>query len=77
MSSIGTGSAEPGIVTPCNRICVVHPQTGLCGGCGRSLAEIAGWSSFSHAERAQVMTQLPARLAAMNGGGVIAARAQR
>jgi hypothetical protein len=54
---------------------VVHPQTGLCSGCGRSIAEIAGWSGFSHAERAGVMTQLPARLAAMNGGGGVAARA--
>ncbi|MFZ0425299.1 MAG: DUF1289 domain-containing protein [Xanthobacteraceae bacterium] len=75
MSATGTGSPEPGIITPCNRICVVHPQTGLCSGCGRSIAEIAGWSGFSHAERAGVMTQLPARLAAMNGGGGVAARA--
>jgi predicted Fe-S protein YdhL (DUF1289 family) len=73
MSAIRTGTAEPGIVTPCNRICVVHPQTGLCSGCGRSIEEIGGWSGFSDAESAHVMAKLPARLAAMNG--VIAARA--
>jgi uncharacterized protein len=73
MSAILTGSADPAIVTPCNRICVVHPQTGLCTGCGRSIDEIAGWSGFSDAERAHVMTQLPSRLGAMNG--VLAARA--
>jgi predicted Fe-S protein YdhL (DUF1289 family) len=76
MSAIETGSAEPGMVTPCNRICVVHPQTGLCTGCGRSIEEIAGWSGFSDADRARIMTKLPARLAAMNGG-VIAAHALR
>jgi hypothetical protein len=75
MSAIGTGTAEPRIVTPCNRICVVHPQTGLCTGCGRSIKEIAGWSGFSDAERGRVMTTLPARLAAMNDGGAVAARA--
>jgi hypothetical protein len=76
MSAIGTGSAEPGIGTPCSRICVVHPQTGLCSGCGRSIAEIAGWSGFSDAERTRIMTKLPARLATMNSG-VIAAHALR
>ena len=73
MSAIGTGSTEPAIVTPCNRICVVDPRTGLCTGCGRSLDEIACWSGYSDAERTRVMTQLPVRLAAMNGA--VSARA--
>lgn len=73
MSAIGTGSTEPAIATPCNRICMVDPQSGLCTGCGRSLDEIARWSGYSDAERTRVMTQLPARLAAMNGA--VAARA--
>jgi predicted Fe-S protein YdhL (DUF1289 family) len=32
-------------------------------GCGRSLAEIAGWTSLSDAERRRIMDELPARLA--------------
>jgi predicted Fe-S protein YdhL (DUF1289 family) len=75
MPAIETRSAEPCTVTPCNRVCVVHPRTRLCIGCGRSLEEIADWIAFSDAERADIMAQLPARLAAINGSGAIAARA--
>jgi hypothetical protein len=60
-------SAETSIETPCNRVCVVHPSLGLCIGCGRSLDEIGRWSEFAPAERAQVMAQLPSRLAALSG----------
>jgi predicted Fe-S protein YdhL (DUF1289 family) len=55
------------IETPCIRVCTVHPVLRLCSGCGRTLDEIAGWIALSSAERARIMTQLPARLAAMNG----------
>jgi uncharacterized protein len=55
------------IETPCIRVCTVHPALRLCAGCGRTLDEIAGWIGLSSAERARIMTQLPARLAAMNG----------
>jgi hypothetical protein len=58
-------SDETGIETPCTRVCVVHPTLGLCIGCGRSLDEIAHWIDFGAAERARIMTQLAARLAAM------------
>jgi uncharacterized protein len=53
------------IETPCNRTCVLHPASRLCVGCGRSLDEIACWIELSDRERAQIMAQLPARLAAM------------
>ena len=59
-------SAETGTETPCTRICVVHPTLALCIGCGRSLDEIARWIDFDAAQRARVMAQLPARLAAMS-----------
>jgi hypothetical protein len=60
-------SAETSIETPCNRVCVVHPRLGLCIGCGRSLEEIGRWSDFAPGERARIMAQLPARLAALSG----------
>jgi uncharacterized protein len=60
-------AAETSMSSPCNRICVVHPASRMCIGCGRSLDEIAGWIALSETERRQIMVQLPARLAAMNG----------
>ena len=50
--------------TPCRRLCVLDPRTGLCEGCGRSRAEIAAWGSLSERERRAVMAVLPARLKA-------------
>lgn len=48
--------------TPCVHICVIDPASGLCEGCGRTLAEIAQWSSLSEAERQAIMELLPERL---------------
>jgi predicted Fe-S protein YdhL (DUF1289 family) len=62
--------SETSISSPCNRICVVHPASRICIGCGRSLDEIAGWIALSEAERLAIMAQLPARLAALNAGKV-------
>ena len=53
----------PPISTPCIKVCAVSGQTGLCIGCGRTLAEIAGWGGLSEQERQQIMAALPARLA--------------
>jgi len=53
------------MISPCEKICVVDPASGLCQGCGRSLTEIGGWMSYSDAERARVMAELPKRLDAM------------
>jgi uncharacterized protein len=58
---------ETGIETPCTLVCVVHPASRFCVGCGRSLEEIAGWIAFTDRERAGIMAQLPQRLAAMRG----------
>ena len=53
------------IESPCNLICTVDPVSGLCLGCGRSLAEIGGWIGCSAEERARIMAELPQRLAAL------------
>lgn len=50
--------------SPCTRLCVVDPATAHCRGCGRSLAEIAAWSSLSEPERIAIMAALPHRRAA-------------
>ncbi|HEY2836140.1 MAG TPA: DUF1289 domain-containing protein [Rhizomicrobium sp.] len=49
--------------TPCLKICIYEPGAGLCLGCGRTLAEIAGWTALNDAERRRIMAELPARLA--------------
>ncbi|MEO8651770.1 MAG: DUF1289 domain-containing protein [Hyphomicrobiaceae bacterium] len=48
--------------SPCIQVCVVDVKSGLCSGCGRTLAEIASWSSLTPAERLKIMDGLPTRL---------------
>lgn len=50
--------------SPCIRLCILDPVTGLCEGCGRTGAEIAAWGALSEAERLRIMATLPTRLAA-------------
>jgi predicted Fe-S protein YdhL (DUF1289 family) len=38
-------------------------ESGLCLGCFRTLAEIAGWARLSEAAREEIMGGLPARRA--------------
>jgi predicted Fe-S protein YdhL (DUF1289 family) len=54
------------IETPCEKICLLDPPTGLCRGCGRSLAEIERWTAYSDDERTRIMAELPRRLVSMN-----------
>jgi uncharacterized protein len=56
----------PAMETPCEKICILDPPSGLCRGCGRSLAEIGRWTTYSDGERVRVMAELPKRLEAMN-----------
>jgi predicted Fe-S protein YdhL (DUF1289 family) len=55
---------RPVIESPCNRVCTLDPDTDLCLGCGRSLAEITAWTRMSDAERAQVIADCGRRLQA-------------
>jgi predicted Fe-S protein YdhL (DUF1289 family) len=53
------------ITSPCVKICVVDPETGLCIGCARTRAEIAGWIGMDDAGRREVMGQLAERMASL------------
>jgi uncharacterized protein len=55
-------ASEP-LSTPCIKVCAVSGLSGLCIGCGRTLAEIASWGGLDEAERQAIMAELPARLA--------------
>jgi uncharacterized protein len=61
---------EADVKTPCNRICALHPVSGVRMGCGRSVAEIAGWLGFDHKKREAIMARLPMRFAAMTGANI-------
>lgn len=52
------------MISPCVRLCTLDPDSGLCVGCGRMLAEIGRWSRYSDDERRAIMDTLPARLSA-------------
>jgi predicted Fe-S protein YdhL (DUF1289 family) len=54
---------RPIILTPCIKLCAVSGASGLCIGCGRTLAEIAGWGGMDEAQRRAIMAELPKRLA--------------
>jgi predicted Fe-S protein YdhL (DUF1289 family) len=52
------------IESPCVKICTLDARSAVCLGCGRTIDEIARWGAMRTAERARVMAELPARLAA-------------
>lgn len=58
------------VKTPCIKVCVVDPLSGLCIGCGRSLQEIGSWISMSAERRASIMAALPVRLKTLRAKGV-------
>lgn len=53
--------------TPCVNICTLNAALGVCEGCGRTLAEIAGWARMTSAERRAIMATLPERLLRLSG----------
>jgi uncharacterized protein len=54
----------PAASSPCVKICVVDPLSGLCVGCGRTVAQISLWPEMTEADRLAVMAELPAHLRA-------------
>ena len=53
----------PPMETPCVNICTIDQKSRLCCGCGRSIDEIARWSSMTSLERRRIMAELPGRVA--------------
>jgi uncharacterized protein len=60
--------------SPCVQVCSIDGPTGLCVGCGRTLAEIGRWAAMTPQERRRVMDDLPARLAAADLPSPVARR---
>jgi predicted Fe-S protein YdhL (DUF1289 family) len=49
-------------VSPCNKICQIHPERGWCIGCGRTLAEIAAWGGASDVDRVLIVSAAARRV---------------
>ena len=60
--------SEGPVETPCVDICEIDRASGLCRGCGRTIAEISGWVSMSGEERRRIMGELAARKATLVKG---------
>ncbi len=54
------------IPSPCVALCRIDPASDLCVGCGRTLDEIARWSTGTEMWRAGVIAGLGERLAAVS-----------
>ena len=66
--------------SPCIRVCLLHPQAGLCIGCLRSGEEIARWPRMSAEARRALLAEFPARraeIAPRRRGGRARTRAKR
>jgi len=53
-------SREPDVASPCRQQCQLDTSGTHCTGCQRTLAEIAGWSRYSNAEKRAVWARLMA-----------------
>ncbi|MGD0641587.1 MAG: DUF1289 domain-containing protein [Roseiarcus sp.] len=56
--------SDPPPASPCVKICVVDPVSGLCVGCGRTVAEITMWGELDAAEQRAIVAGLERRLKA-------------
>jgi predicted Fe-S protein YdhL (DUF1289 family) len=64
----------PAPLTPCIKVCVVDPLSGLCVGCGRTVAEISVWPELADEARRAIMSGLPERMAATRSRGARSGR---
>ena len=63
--------------SPCTKVCVLDPVTGLCIGCGRTGAEIGHWLGLSVEQRKTIMASLPERLQSMTSRATRSAATQQ
>ena len=56
------------IVSPCISVCKLDAGSGLCNGCWRTRAEIAGWRSMDNDARREVLERLHERRLAAGVG---------
>ena len=47
-------AADENIPSPCISVCRMHPDTGWCEGCFRSIPEISAWSRATDADKRRI-----------------------
>jgi predicted Fe-S protein YdhL (DUF1289 family) len=52
------------VSSPCNGICRIDTDSGLCEGCARSMDEIATWGSSSEERREEILRLVHERMGA-------------
>jgi uncharacterized protein len=65
------------VESPCIKVCVMDPISNFCIGCGRTIAEIAGWGGLSDPVKRSVVDALPERMKAMTSRQVRGQRSSR
>jgi hypothetical protein len=69
-------SSPPSVASPCVAICTLDPETSLCRGCYRTLAEIGGWFAFSVEQKLDVLRALAERRRRLDAAAAEATRAK-
>jgi len=47
--------------SPCNAICTIDPESGLCVGCRRTQSEIPNWLSYTNRQKKNILKDLKVR----------------
>lgn len=55
------------VPSPCINVCRMHPETGLCEGCFRTIEEIVAWGSASEETKRAVWVEIRRRQDAVFG----------
>lgn len=56
------GAGGPNVPSPCVSVCAMDAASGWCGGCLRTIDEIAAWSVMDDAQKRQVWQLIGQRL---------------
>ena len=49
------------VKSPCNELCLIDEDTGLCLGCLRTSEEIAEWGGYSNEQKLSVLNEIKNR----------------
>lgn len=56
------------VPSPCVNVCRMDPTSGLCGGCFRTLEEIAAWAAATNAHKRLILAAIAQRRARLGAG---------
>jgi len=49
------------VKSPCNELCLIDEETGLCTGCLRTCDEIALWATYTNEQKKNVLSKIKDR----------------